>query len=184
MTMTTEELKREMYNRLANLKACLSPSHLAGNLFELSLEAYLEELRKETAGLSSDIRSAITNGNAMRDAYLHQVSLTMEAREEACRERNRVQTFEFANKSAGELLIQAQEKISRQRKIIKALCAHQEACDSESCAMDKDSKENDPEVKCGALAAKSEVVCDHKWGFPLSTQKITCGKCGMVRGEK
>ena len=56
MTNAIEQSKREMYNRLANLKACVSPSHLSMGLFELDLETYLELLRQDHEALHETAR--------------------------------------------------------------------------------------------------------------------------------
>lgn len=122
MTKTTEELKREMYDRLKNLiqREAGSGWYGARNLEE-SLEAYLEALRQERA-------EALKHGEILRDAYMLQQQRTMQATEEAIRERNRCQAFEFANKSAGEflkesqrLLKEARESVKRQRQSIGQL---------------------------------------------------------------
>lgn len=124
MTKTTEELKREMYKHWESAMRWVSPyssesSHL--HSFESALEAYLEALRQETEALKRQ-------GNIALDAYTHQQTLTMQARSEADRERNRAQAFEFANKSAGEFLQGAnnlvkvqREKIDHQRQSIGKL---------------------------------------------------------------
>lgn len=110
MTSTTEELKREMYGYLEEVKEVVGKKgvpHLSLPLFENSLEAYLEALRQElrtshiATGETAILLAEMTND---RDAL-----------------RNKLQAFEFANKSAGELLIHAQGTIKRQRQFIRTL---------------------------------------------------------------
>lgn len=120
MTKTTEELKREMYRALANLRVRIEINYSVKDMlrgadeFESEMEDYLEALSQEIAGLKRQ-------GNIALDAYTNQQTLTMQAREEADKERNRAQAFEFANQSAGEFLIRAQAKVKAQRQSIGKL---------------------------------------------------------------
>lgn len=102
MIKTTEELKRSMYHELNQItgEAKFDP-------FQNSLEAYLERLRIET----NDLRSANEQGFAA----------LMSLKGERDDLRNKLQAFEFANKSASEFLIEAQAKVRRQRQSIGQL---------------------------------------------------------------
>lgn len=56
MTNAIEQSKREMYNRLVNLNSTVGHSNLARDLFESSLEAYLELLRQDHEALHETAR--------------------------------------------------------------------------------------------------------------------------------
>lgn len=109
MTKTTEELKREMYRKLAAWKIYA----VTTEDFEESLEEYLEALRQELdeSGRADHLRQRI--------AFLtSEVHARAEERDEL---RNKLQAFEFANKSAGELLRDALATVKRQRQFIRTL---------------------------------------------------------------
>lgn len=108
MTSDTEKTKREMYRVLKEVKAfCdVSMDPLVGD-FEDKLESHLEALRQElgTSHIATgDTAILLSEMTADRDAL-----------------RNKLQAFEFANKSAGELLIHAQGTIKKQRQYIRTL---------------------------------------------------------------
>ena len=100
MTKTTEELKREMYDRLADVKSSVAnglvPNYGLVRL-EDSLESYLEALRQD------------------RDSL-----------------RNKLQAFEFANRSAAELLSEALREPSGLRKTSQAI-PQQESTEKAVC---------------------------------------------------
>ena len=120
MTKTTEELKRAMYQ---SLKIIRGYTHCAPvlNDFEASMESYLERLRQEAIDVDSRLNHASKMFSIVQDAYSRQQDLTSQARTEADQLRNKLQAFEFANKSAGEMLQAANEKIKRQRQSIGQL---------------------------------------------------------------
>jgi len=98
MTKTTEELKREMYDRLADVKNSVANRHVPGislDRYESSFEAYLEALRQEL-----QMWKDIADERDLRSATL----------------RNKLQAFEFANRSAAELLSEALREPSGLRK--------------------------------------------------------------------
>lgn len=104
MTKTTEELKREMYDQLAATKF-YGRNYFPG--FETCLETYLEALRQDSMRASieqDDLSIRLANMTTDRDEI-----------------RNKLQAFEFANKSAGEFLQEAQAKVKRQRQSIGQL---------------------------------------------------------------
>lgn len=108
--MTTEELKRRMYNALAAVKMCIAGDrvpHMSLPTFEDRMEAYLDEVRKDLDFACKSID--------VTDAKLRKTS---EERDDL---RNRLQAFEFANKSAGEFLREARLKILTQRQSIGQL---------------------------------------------------------------
>lgn len=124
MTKTTEELKREMYRSLndAKLWGCTTQGAEATlHILETRLEDYLEALRQEMAASSARIDGENERNKILLDAYRQQQDLTSQARTEADQLRNKLQAFEFANKSAGEMLQAANEKIKRQRQSIGQL---------------------------------------------------------------
>jgi hypothetical protein len=124
MTKTTEELKRKMYISLSDAKlwsGTIQSAETTLDVFEMRLEAYLEALRQESIAKDVRIDHLERMGDVMRDGYMYQQSLTVQARSEADRERNRRQAFEFANQSAGEFLQQARAKIKAQRQSIGQL---------------------------------------------------------------
>lgn len=125
MTKTTEELKREyaraMHDVMHHARA-IGPNTLARmREFEDAVEEYLEQLRQEMAANSVRLDGENERNKILLDAYRQQQDLTSQARTEADQLRNRLQAFEFANKSAGEMLQAANEKIKRQRQSIGQL---------------------------------------------------------------
>lgn len=114
--MTTEELKRAMYLNLPQARTVYG-----AEAFENALEAYLEALRQETTAKDVLIDHLERMGDVMRDGYMYQQQLTMQARAEADQYRNKLQAFEFANKSAGEFLVEARNKVRAQRQSIGQL---------------------------------------------------------------
>lgn len=119
MTKTTEELKRDVYEKLADFRKIISIGGFTPAEFihmENSLEAYLEAMRQEAIAKDVRIDHLERMGDVMRDGYMYQQQLTAQARTEADRERNRCQAFEFANKSAGEFLAEARAKLKAQRQ--------------------------------------------------------------------
>lgn len=124
MTKTTEELKREMYASLTGFTKAFTIGNFAPPQFaelENALEAYLEALRQEADTLIVRLKGENERNVILLNAFRNQQNLTSDARTEADRERNRCQAFEFANKSAGEFLIEARAKIARQRQSIGQL---------------------------------------------------------------
>lgn len=132
MTKTTEELKREMYGQLKDLKK-LSDSQAsfqAVEAMENSLEAYLEELRKAMVTINeSTVSCAQHSAEAFVDLEARLASMTEERNEL----RNKLQAFEFANRSAAELLSEALREPSGLRKSAQAI-PQQESEDRGSCA--------------------------------------------------
>ena len=115
MTKTTEELKREMYGQLKDLKK-LSDSQAsfqAAEAMENSLEEYLEALRQELQQWKD-----IADERDLRSANL----------------RNKLQAFDFANRSASELLSEALREPSGLRKASQAI-PQQESSDRASCTV-------------------------------------------------
>lgn len=103
--MTTEELKREMYACWKSAKNEVGEQAL--EVLEATTEEYLEALRQELRN------SHIATGDT--------AILLSEMTTERDSLRNKLQAFEFANKSAGELLIHAQGTIKKQRQYIRTL---------------------------------------------------------------
>lgn len=82
MTKTTEELKREMYKSLANLKGRIEINYSVKDVqrgadeFDNELEDYLEALRQEAESASARLGYLLKDQEIMRDAYAHQQGLT------------------------------------------------------------------------------------------------------------
>lgn len=174
--MTTEELKREMYKQLSNLKiAGFFGKEIMGH-FESALEAYLEELRKD---LNFACRSVDLADAKARKA--------IEERDAAL---SKLQAFEFANKSAGELLIRAQETIKRQRKFIRTLYTSRKARKVVGATRIQSSAENASGVNCAAAELRDPHMpkkkCMHPRGWrtnSLIMQKPMCAKCGTYEED-
>ena len=158
MTKTTEELKREMYDALDVFKYALrnTPKPMLTGLLESSLEAYLEALRQELQQWKD-----IADERDLRSATL----------------RNKLQAFEFANRSAAELLSEALRETSGLRKSVGSM-VHQNQPDfvphddskvlpgrrfsKEQCAHDniyKDIAAGPRTFRCSDCGAESEL-----WG--------------------
>ena len=182
MTKTTEELKREMYDLMSMVKG--QTAHpTTTRLFENSLEGYLERLRQEREALIVTRASVIEE----RDAYLR-----------------KLQAFEFANKSAGEMLQAANEKIKRQRQSIGQLknerdnAEHrakvrttqrdklaqqlQETRKSHGAASVSDSTENDPESILRSVQRNCQHSFRQQHEFPSGKLQNECIFCLKVEG--
>lgn len=165
MTKTTEELKREMYGRLAAFRI----HAVMLDTFEESLEAYLDRLHQDLK------TSHVATGDLA--ILLH------EAKTERDQLRNKLQAFEFANKNAGELLRDALATVKRQRKFIMTLYTSRKARKVKGSTSAQSLKEVSPESICGALLVHSQPACQHSWmkkiDYPsgaLSSQCIFCMK--------
>lgn len=189
MTKTTEELKREMYDLMSMVKG--QTAHpTTTRLFENSLEGYLERLRQEREALIVTRASVIEE----RDAYLR-----------------KLQAFEFANKSAGEMLQAANEKIKRQRQSIgklknerdnaehlakvrtsqrdgleaQLLKVSREAAElrkSQGAASVLDSSENDPESILRSVQRNCQHSFRQQHEFPSGKLQSECIFCLKVEG--
>lgn len=140
MTMTTEELKREMYVRLAAFKIYATTLEAV----EDSLEAYLEALRQEIQVLTVTRSSIIEE----RDAAMR-----------------KLQAFEFANKSAGELLRDALATVKRQRQFIRTLYTSRKARKSVGSTSAQSSAGNTRCRSSGSRAATHSSICQHSFEF-------------------
>lgn len=144
MTKTTEELKREMYGHLEQIKSTalngFTPNYSI-RMFEPALEQYLEALRQESID-----------------------------------QRNKLQAFEFANKSAGELLRDALATVKRQRQFIRTLYTSRKARKVKPATRIQSSAENVSCVKCGG---SGEILAGIS-GSMFSI--IDC--CPACRGDK
>jgi len=107
MTNATEVTKREMYKALKIVNECFAS--LPIQKLEEALEAHLEELRKE-----------LKSEKTLANRKCEQVCDLTEEHDEL---RNKLQAFEFANKSSGEFLIEAQELLRSEREVMAHLQA-------------------------------------------------------------
>jgi hypothetical protein len=112
MTKTTEELKREMYQWLRLIKGSLPNNG-----------------RSDGARKGEQFEEVL-------EAYLEALH------QERTDLRNKLQAFEFANKSAGELLRDAMATVKRQRQFIKTLYTSRKARKSKAATRTQSSKEN------------------------------------------
>lgn len=148
MTNAIETTKREMYESLTLTKETASIGLVPnGSLreFESKLEDHLKQLRQQYEQMADTARDRFEtiqsleqenqelqrrNDNQCESIRVYR-SRIEEMTEERDAIRNKLQAFEFANKSAGEFLIDALRKVKSQRKTIKALRKAQEARESE-----------------------------------------------------
>lgn len=186
MTKTTEELKREMYGKLAAFRI---HAVMLDDL-EQSLETYLEALRQDLK------MSHVATGDVA--ILLH------EMKSERDELRNKLQAFEFANKSAGEMLQAANEKVKRQRQSIGQLknerdnAIHlakvrttqrdklaqqlQEARKDQGAASVSDSAENDPESILRSVQRNCQHSFRQQHEFPSGKLQSECIFCLKVEG--
>lgn len=113
MTKTTEELKREMYGLLAELKGRVTINY--------SIKDMMRGIDEFGHGLEDYLESLIHLRNCYERLACDYTTKSVKLAEERDELRNKLQAFEFANKSAGEMLQAANEKIKRQRQSIGQL---------------------------------------------------------------
>lgn len=208
MTKTTEELKRETYRDLENVKGLVTGGiRLAAMAaFEDSLEEYLERLRQESARKGLRFKSAIclleemtANRDELARSNLAGDFAYSALRQERDELRNKLQAFEFANKSAGEMLQAANEKIKRQRQSIGQLknerdnAVHlakvrstqrdklaqqlQESRKDQGAASASDSTENDPESILRSVQRNCQHSFRQQHEFPSGKLQNECIFC-------
>lgn len=166
MTKTTEELKREMYKVLASLdrKTLLAET---GKLqrgesatyemqfFQCVLESYLEALCKE-----------LKNSHEATGELAIQLHEMTAERDEL---RNKLQIFELANKTAGDLLRDALATVKRQRQFIRTLYTSRKTRKVVGGTSCQKKQGNVLESKCGGSASVSEEIstikCMHTTDF-------------------
>lgn len=147
--MNTEQLKRQMYTALADCKMIVgegrAPVH---NLpwLETSLEEYLEAMRKE-----------LKNSHEATGELAIQLHEITSERDEL---RNKLQVFEMANKTAGDLLRDALSTLKRQRQFIRTLYTSRKARKCKGCTLGQKKHENVPESKCVASDAIPKCAFD------------------------
>lgn len=141
MTKTTEELKREMYEALDVLKYAIrnTPKPMLVGLLESATEKYLEALRQDLK----------TSHEATGELAIQLSEMTTQ-RDEL---RNKLQAFEFANKSAGELLRDALATVKRQRQFIRTLYTSRKARKIVGSTSGQKKSQNVPRMKCAAFLA-------------------------------
>lgn len=145
MTNAIETTKREMYDHLESLKNIVAPhsvSSLYANRLEEFLESHLEQLRQQYEQMAATAHSRFETIHSLEQSGQEMASelrVTRQALESLKGERDairdKLQAFEFANKSAGEFLIDALRKVKNQRKTIKALRRAQEASKLEGATL-------------------------------------------------
>lgn len=145
MTKATEELKREMYEALAIVKGRIEINYSIKDMlrgvdeFESLLEDCFESMCKDlktSHEATGELAIQLSEMTAQRDTL-----------------RNKLQAFEFANQSAGELLRNALATVKRQRQFIRTLYASRKARKGKPATRIQSSQENVSESKCVATAA-------------------------------
>jgi len=135
MTKTTEELKREMYDALKIVKTHFDVP--AVETFESTMEAYLEALRKAMVTINE---STVSCAQHSAEAFVDLEARLARMTEERDILRNKLQAFEFSNRSAAELLSEALRESSGLRK-------------SEGSTSGQSSGDNCSNVECGCCAS-------------------------------
>lgn len=155
MTNAIETTKREMYAQFIAVKAklivsCPNAGHIGKYVelgkFESAMEAHLEQLRQQYEQMADMARERFETIQSLEQSGQDLTAKLSDMTEERDAIRNRIQTFEFANKSAGEFLIDALRKVKSQRKTIKALRKAQEACESSGSTSASSCEEISPDA--------------------------------------
>jgi hypothetical protein len=159
MTLTTEELKHAMYHELNQITG-----EAKFDSFQSALEAYLEELRQDLKAAhiaTGDVAIQLSEMTTERDSL-----------------RNKLQAFEFANKSAGELLRdvmtlnkQQRESIKRQRQSIGRLKMDRNAAQRLTATRTYQCDEARKELQEARKSLRSTSA-------QSSEEKAVCLKCG------
>lgn len=101
--------------------------------------------------------------------------------------RNKLQAFEFANKSAGDLLRDALATVKRQREFIRTLYTSRKARKAKRATRIQSSAENVASEICGALPDSYEQSCQHSWikmvDYTAGTLTEQCIFCLSIREE-
>lgn len=157
MTNAIETTKREMWKAIANVKGRIEINYSVKDVmrgveeFEGLLEDHLEQLRQQYEQMAATAHDRFETVQSLEQANQElqrrndnqyeairssdNTAEEMTSRLERMTEerdaiRNKLQAFEFANKSSGEFLIDALRKVKSQRKTIKALRKAREARES------------------------------------------------------
>jgi hypothetical protein len=120
----------------------------------------------------------------VRDANDSGFSVLMDVRAERDELRNKLQAFEFANKSAGELLRDALATVKRQREYIRTLYVSRKARKNKGSTLAQSSTANAPELKSDAVPLRNYMgtidintqVIVHKLEFD-DFHRISCSAC-------
>lgn len=167
MTKTTEELKREMYEMLKEVKGDFEARFRIIKFpsleeFESLMEEYLERLRQEAIALqmkNDTQRSIIEGAGGTNDLSYRLIKMT----DERDTLRNKLQAFEFANRSAAELLSEALREPSGLRS-------------SQCCMVHQNRKEEPPCATCGGSTVvwmmSDKVDYPHRGNCPACTFKV------------
>lgn len=162
MTNAIETTKREMWKGIANVKCRIVINYSVKDVmrgveeFEGLLEDHLEQLRQQYEQMAATARDRFESIQSLEQANQElkrrndnqcESIRVGQSRLEAMTEerdaiRNKLQAFEFANKSSGEFLIDALRKVKSQRKTIKALRKAQEARESVGATSVSDSSDS------------------------------------------
>lgn len=167
MINAIEGTKRNMFKALEDLKGRIGINYSIKDMLrgvdelENSLEEHLEELRKAMVTINeSTVRCAQHSAGAFLDLETRLARMT----EERDSIRNKLQAFEFANRSAAELLSDALREPSGLRKS-EGGTSHQNNEESRLCAT------------CGGFG---KVLCMHSF-FAIGDDPMKCTFCGVVK---
>lgn len=166
MTTEIEQTRREMYDALKKITSVqLNGQQFFGPEFENALESHLEALRVEHK--KSTERELFLE--ALSSGFAEQRDLACQQRNEL---RNKLQAFEFANKSAGELLRDALATVKRQREFIMARYASPETRKGKGSTSAQSEQER---VACGKCGGSGRILIGLS-GFPVIplTEQCAC----------
>lgn len=136
MTNAIETTKCEMWSAIANAKGRIEINYSIKDMmrgveqFEGLLEDHLEQLRQQYEQMAAKARERFESIQSLEQSGQDLTARLLAMTEERDTIRNKLQAFEFANKSSGKFLIDALRKVKSQRKTIKALRNAQEARES------------------------------------------------------
>lgn len=141
-----------------------------------------EELKREMYLRFGIVKDLAEDAGASPCISVREFEDSLEAYLEALRQdrdtlRNKLQAFEFANRSAAELLSEALREPSGLRKTPQAI-SQQESEDRASCA------------KCSAVELRNPPIprkkCTHPWAWRTHSQAdecFVCRKCGTLERD-
>lgn len=178
MTNAIETTKREMWKAIAKVKGRIEINYSVKDMirdveqFEGLLEDHLEQLRQQYEQMAATARDRFEaiqsleqanqelqrcNDNQCESIRVGQSRLE-EMTEELDAIRNKLQAFEFANKSSGEFLIDALRKVKSQRKTIKDLRKAQGARESVGATL---RQAEDETPRCSLCGGSGFVFTGH-----------------------
>lgn len=171
---TTEELKREMYKSLANLKGRIEINYSIKDALhgvddlEGALEEYLEALRLDR----DDLECRLAQMTEERD----DIQLRLHAVDHAYNEQQRSPALEEVLKHNKALI----KTVSRQRQYIRTLYTSRKARKPRPSTMAQRSGENASGVELKRLERHSPATCAHRWTQLESGASLVCRECLVI----